>query len=39
MSVNSLYFLLFLAALYLLYYMVCPLRYRWVILLAASVLF
>ena len=39
MSVNSLYFLLFLAALYLLYYVVCPLRFRWVLLLAASVLF
>ena len=38
MTVNSLFFLLFLAILFLLYY-VCPLRYRWLLLLAASVFF
>ena len=39
MSINSLYFLVFLAGLYLVYYLICPLKYRWVILLAGSVIF
>lgn len=39
MSINSLYFLAFLVVLYLVYYLVCPLKYRWVILLAGSIFF
>ena len=39
MTVNSLFFLLFLAGLFLAHYIVCPLRFRWVVLLAASLLF
>ena len=38
MTVNSLFFLLFLAVLYVVYY-VCPLKYRWMVLLGASVFF
>ncbi len=37
MTVNSLPFLLFLAGLCLVYYLLCPLRFRWTVLLAASV--
>lgn len=39
MSVNSLYFLVFLVGLYLIYYVVCPLKYRWMVLLAGSMFF
>ena len=39
MTVNSLSFLLFLAGLFILYYILCPRRLRWTALLAASVLF
>ncbi len=39
MTVNSLFFLLFLTGLFLVHYIVCPLRFRWVVLLAASLLF
>ncbi len=38
MTVNSLFFLLFLAVLYVVYY-VCPLKYRWMVLLGAGVFF
>lgn len=39
MSVNSIYFLLLLLVLYLVYYAVLPMKYRWVVLLAGSILF
>ncbi len=39
MTVNSLLFLAFLAGVFLLYYVLCPVKYRWLALLAASVLF
>ncbi len=39
MTVNSVYFLLFLIALFLVYYAVCPMKYRWAALLAGSVFF
>lgn len=39
MTVNSLCFLVFLAGIYLLYYIVFPVKYRWLVLLAASVIF
>lgn len=39
MSVNSLYFLLLLATTYLIYYMLRPYKYRWIVLLAGSILF
>lgn len=39
MTVNSLFFLLFLAVLFVVYYVICPLRFRWIVLLAASVWF
>ena len=39
MTVNSLFFLLFLGALYVVYYVLCPLKYRWIVLLGASVIF
>ncbi|MDO5539162.1 MAG: MBOAT family O-acyltransferase [Eubacteriales bacterium] len=39
MTVNSLFFLVFLAGIYLFYYVVFPVKYRWLVLLAASVIF
>ncbi len=39
MTVNSLFFLLFLAGVFFMYYVLCPLRFRWIVLLAASILF
>ena len=39
MTVNSLFFLLFLSGLFLVHYLLCPVRFRWIVLLAASMLF
>ena len=39
MAVNSIYFLLFLLVLFLLYYAVCPMKYRWGALLIGSIFF
>lgn len=39
MVVNSLAFLVFLAGVYLLYYLIFPVKYRWLVLLAASAVF
>lgn len=39
MAVNSLYYLVFLIGLYLIYYVVCPRKYRWLVLLAGNAVF